>query len=79
MKKLLLFTFSLFVLLLVSCSNGGNSKTQNNLLIYTDSDPIEDDKMKIEFEKPSSYSDYENYSFSLYVNITNKEYNTRTY
>ncbi len=78
MKKLILFTFSLFVLFLVSCSNGGNSKNQNNLIIYTDSDPIEDDNMKLEFEKPSSYG-YDNYSFNLSVNITNKEYNTRTY
>ena len=78
MKKLLLFTFSLFVLLLVSCSNGGNSKTQNNLIIYTDNDPIEDDNIKLEFENPSCYG-YNNYSFDLYVNVTNKEYKTKTY
>lgn len=78
MKKLLLFTFSLFVLLLVSCSNGGNSKMKNNIIIYTDSDPIEDDNMKLEFEKPSCYG-YNNYSFDLYVNVTNKEYKTKTY
>ena len=80
MKKLLLFTFSLFALVLASCSssNDGNSKTQNDRIIYTDSDPIEDDNIKLEFEKPSCYG-YNNYSFDLQVNITNKEYNTKIY
>lgn len=89
MKKIILFTFTFlfFILFLSSCSSSnndssknGNSQTQDdkNKIVYTDSNPIEDDKIKLEFDKPSCYGT-NNYSLSVYVNITNKEYETRTY
>ena len=60
--------------------NSGNVNTQDNKnkIIYTDSVAIEDDKIKMEFNKPSCYAD-SNYRLSISVDITNKEYKTVLY
>ncbi len=112
MKKIQILVFSLFALILSSCSstNNENSQTQDdenkiaykdnnskdedeNKIVYkdtntkedneykkvfTDSDPIEDDKIKLEFNKPNCFG-MENCTLTVSVNITNKEYETRTY
>ena len=58
-------------------TNTDNS-SENEFVIYTDSAPIENDKIKIEPQTPSCYGT-DNYSLSLRFKITNKEYKKNEY
>lgn len=80
MKKLLLCLFIIFAFIFSGCSSmdSNSSNSNNNRIIYTDSGFIEDDKIKIEFDEPSCYGT-DTYSLRIYIKITNKEYETRTY
>ncbi len=91
MLKLIAIISILFMTVgLTSCDKSSNSAADsgntnqkgdlgsNEYVLYTDSDPIENDKVKIVPDKPSCYGSG-NYSLSLYFTITNKEYVTKEY
>lgn len=76
MKKILAI-FLFLCLLLTAC---GNVIIQNVYkTIYTDSNPIDDKKIKISFEKPRCSGGNNDYSLSINANLKNNEYETRTY
>lgn len=58
--------------------NNPDGKDDSEYVLYTDSDPIENDKVKIECSKPNCFGSG-SCSFRLAITITNKEYVTREY
>ena len=83
--SVLILGISLFAF--TSCDNantniGGsvanNTNNSNEYVLYKDSDPIENDKVKIETTNQSCYGT-DNYSLTMYFKITNKEYSTQEY
>lgn len=66
--------------LTVICSCGNNGGTSSNdIVLYSDSNPFENDKIKIEFGSMSCYTNGENYLLSFSLSITNKELKTVDY
>ena len=91
MKKIAKHILSVFIMIVslfvfVGCDDvdnndvneSNNSKNSNEYVLYNDSDPIEDDKVKIEISNPSCYGT-DTYSLSMTFKITNKEYFTKEY
>lgn len=62
----------------INNSNGKNNLNSNEYVLYTDSNPIENDKVKIVAEKPYC-SGNENYSLTVRFTVTNKEYMTKSF
>ena len=85
-KKSFLFVSLLtYLFLLVGCNfgksssnNGDVQEKDNSIVFYSDSKPIENDNIKLEFDEPYCRGTT-NYILSIYLNITNKEYETKTY
>lgn len=74
---LLLFTSCTYIKIDASDGENGNKKS-DEFILYTDSDPIENDFVKIETQKPSCYGS-ESFSLSLSFKITNKEHKTKEF
>lgn len=62
----------------INNSNGKNNLNSNEYVLYTDSNPIENDKVKIVADKPYC-SGNDNYSLTVRFTITNKEYATKSF
>ena len=62
----------------IETSGETKTKDSNGESIYLDNNPIEDDKIKLEFSNPRCYS-MTNYSLDLSISITNKEHEKKNY
>lgn len=85
MKKLIkkcpiIAASALSLVSICSCGNNrGTSNSNNDIVLYSDSDPFENDKIKIEVGTSTCYKNGENYYLSFGFSITNKELKTIEY
>lgn len=69
----------LYLTAICSCGNNGSTSSSNDIVLYSDSNPFENDKIKIEFGSMSCYTNGNNYLLSFSFSITNKELKTVEY
>ncbi len=76
-KSFGLLIFILLFTMLVGCGSD-SSNVKSKYVLYTDSDPIENNEIKIEIEKSYCFG-YDNYNVSIELKITNKTYKEKAY
>lgn len=80
--SILLFVATLFTFVGCSVEESNDDFVENNRTKYTmyiDSNLLENDKIKIDFQKPNCFKSNDNYLLTIDFKITNKEYVTQEF